>query len=126
MINQIKDIIKRNLPSSVLKDLIKAQSNFIHFKELIWLFIFKIDKRPAYINIHSQYKSIKDKANTKLKQSNQGKEKVIYINEWNHQVGIVDRLNGILTSYYLAKKNKRPFYIVWHQPFELTQYLEPA
>lgn len=126
MFNQIKDRLKQKLPLSILMVLIKGQNNLIRFKELLFLFLFNIDKRPQYEGIHSQYKTISNKENTEIKKINKGKEKVIFINDWNHEIGIVDRLNGILTTYHLAKQNKRPFYIVWQQPFELTKYLEPS
>ena len=67
MINLIKDILKRNLPSSVLKNLIKAQYNFIRLKDLLWIFLFNKDKRSSYKQIHSHYKSIENKGNVKFK-----------------------------------------------------------
>ena len=39
--------------------------------------------------------------------------------------GLTDRLCGILTTYYLAKKNNKPFFINWVSPFKLENYLEP-
>ena len=39
--------------------------------------------------------------------------------------GLTDRLRGALTTYYLAKRLKRPFYINWTSPFKLENYLEP-
>lgn len=39
--------------------------------------------------------------------------------------GLTDRLKGILSTYYLAKKFKKPFYINWISPFQLEKYLMP-
>lgn len=47
------------------------------------------------------------------------------MNEFNENVGLVDRLKGILSTYYYSKKNKLPFYIHWTKPFVLTDYLIP-
>lgn len=38
--------------------------------------------------------------------------------------GLTDRIQGILTTYYISKKLRRPFKIFWSSPFELSKYLE--
>ena len=39
--------------------------------------------------------------------------------------GLTDRLQGLLSTYSLAKKHKIPFYINWVEPFHLTDFLLP-
>ena len=39
--------------------------------------------------------------------------------------GLTDRLRGILSTFYIAKKLKKKFYINWHSPFPLEKYLIP-
>ena len=39
--------------------------------------------------------------------------------------GLTDRIRGALTTYYLAKRFKMPFFINWISPFKLETYLEP-
>lgn len=41
------------------------------------------------------------------------------------QGGLTDRLNGLLTTYFLAKKAGKPFRIYWREPFRLEDYLLP-
>lgn len=38
--------------------------------------------------------------------------------------GLTDRLQGILTTFYISKILKRPFKIYWDSPFKLNKYLE--
>lgn len=40
--------------------------------------------------------------------------------------GLTDRLSGLLTTYYYAKKYNIPFYINWSSPFNLQDYLIPT
>ena len=42
-----------------------------------------------------------------------------------HHGGLTDRMRGTLTTYYLAKRFKMPFFINWISPFKLETYLEP-
>lgn len=39
--------------------------------------------------------------------------------------GLTDRLRGILTTFYIAKKLKKQFFINWYYPFPLDNYLIP-
>lgn len=54
------------------------------------------------------------------------KEGVIFMcdGKLNHG-GLTDRLRGLLTSFEHAQKRRIPFYINWHSPFILEQYLQP-
>ncbi len=40
--------------------------------------------------------------------------------------GPTDRLRGVLTSYAEARRRGLPFYLSWTDPFELTDYYQPA
>lgn len=89
-------------------------------KEWLSLYIFYKDLRPEYkkfSDIYSNGSILKEKIIPR---------RVIYMNDWDKNGGIADRIKGILTSYSLAKQNDRSFYIYWTQPFSLMRYLEPA
>lgn len=54
------------------------------------------------------------------------KEGVIFMCDGRkYHGGLTDRLQGILTTYYIAKKHNLSFYINWVEPFSLSDYLLP-
>ena len=72
---------------------------------------------------YSELKKIYDETNSTIKEVS---NRIIFIcNGELYHGGLTDRLKGALTTYALAKKLKRPFYIHWISPFRLENYLEP-
>lgn len=75
------------------------------------------------------YKSLKLKQKLIKRPFNQNKpieEGLIVANdEVCQNGGLCDCLHGIVSAYYIAKKENRPFYIRFSYPFQLTDYLFP-
>lgn len=82
-----------------------------HYNYLIKYFIYNI----INIFLNNGSRKMKDYPNTIL---------FVCDGSRNHG-GIADRLKGILTTYYFAKKNNSLFFILWNSPFDLNIYLHP-
>lgn len=78
----------------------------------------KFINEKSYKKLISQYKIEK-------RAKNFGNKNIFICNGEIEHGGYTDRLQGILTTYYLTKLVKRPFKIHWDSPFDLNKYLTP-
>lgn len=80
-----------------------------------------------YIIFHCRYPFNWKERKSNVKSIDAAQKKIVYVCDGRLiQGGFADRMKGVLTTYYEAKRRKVRFFISWDYPFDLREFVIPA